>query len=171
MRFFGCFLRNTFVKWKKKSWKKKTLAPTQLFIEKTNVSIPYENQSHFFFKTCPGHHTHRLFPHPYNRTRFYQKNTHGITILHRNLVGFSIFSGFSICQPILILQFHAKIDEQYLCKSIFFIFGKITICNINYHENLICIAGFNIFWIISSKSICFNPFRNIGFLCIYEENS
>ena len=151
--------------------KKKTLGPTQLFIEKTNVSIPYENQSHFFFKTCPGHHTHRLFPHPYNRTRFYQKNTHGITILHRNLVGFSIFSGFSICQPILILQFHAKIDEQYLCKTIFFIFGKITICNTNYQENLICTAGFNIFWIISSKSMCFNPFRNIGFLCISEEKT
>ena len=35
---------------KKKKLKKKTLAPTQLFIEKTNVSIPYENQSHFFSK-------------------------------------------------------------------------------------------------------------------------
>ena len=117
-----------------------------------------------FFKTSKVQHTHVSFPHHYNRTRFYQKNMHEITILHRNFVCFSIFSEFTICQPILILQFHEKIDEQYLCKIFLKHICKITICNINYHEKVICIADFNIFWIISSKFIWIYPSRNNRFL-------
>ena len=86
------------------------------------------------WKTSPASHTHVSFPHHYNRTRFYQKNMHEITILHRNFVCFSIFSEFTICQPILILQFHEKIDEQYLCKIFFKHICKITIWRWLFHQ-------------------------------------
>ena len=84
---------------------------------------------------------------------------------------FQYFPDSPYVNRFLFCNFMQKLMNNTFVKQFFFIFGKITICNINYQENLICTAGFNIFWIISSKSMCFNPFRNIGFLCISEEKT
>ena len=146
------------------SSKKNELGPTQYNTQQTKCQYTLRQKIKKKWKTSKVQHTHVSFPHHYNRTRFYQKNMHEITILHRNFVCFSIFSEFTICQPILILQFHEKIDEQYPCKIFFKNICKFTICNINYHEKVICTSVFNIFWKISSKFIWFHPSRNNGFL-------